>query len=64
MFFASVLGIYNERFANTLLNSGFFENLSKSVNKTWEVKYQQNVTEYFNQSLLQNIARPVVRMLR
>ncbi|RMX39595.1 hypothetical protein pdam_00004022, partial [Pocillopora damicornis] len=57
-------GIYKQPFANILLNSGFFASLSKSVNDTWEEKHQENVKEFFKQSLENNIAKPVVRMLR
>lgn len=57
-------GIYDEPFAKALFHSGFFEHLSDSENKTWKELYVLNVTMYFNRSLLQNIARPVVRMLK
>lgn len=62
--FSPLKGIYKQPFANTLLNSGFFASLSKSVNDTWEEKHQENVKEFFKQSLENNIAKPVVRMLR
>lgn len=57
-------GIYDESFANNLLHSGFFEHLSEFENKTWKELYLLNVTSYFNRSLVQNIARPLVRILR
>lgn len=57
-------GIYDEPFAKVLLNSGFFEHLSDSVNKTWKEIHLVDVTAFFNRSLIQNIARPLVRILR
>ena len=47
-----------------LNDSSFFEDLSKSVNDTWKERFQQNVTMYFKQSLIDNIAKAAIRMLK
>ena len=62
--FDFLLGIYDEAFAVTLMNSSFFDQLSDSDNKTWKELYILNVTSYFNRSLIGNIAQPILKMLR
>lgn len=63
--FLCLLGIYDQEFAKLLNNdSRFFEDLSKSVNDTWKERFEQNVTTYFQQSLIDNIARAAIRMLK
>jgi len=57
-------GIYDQKFAKVLNDSSFFEDLSKSVNDTWKERFQQNVTMYFKQSLIDNIAKAAIRMLK
>ncbi|XP_078384992.1 uncharacterized protein LOC144667449 [Oculina patagonica] len=58
-------GIYDEPFAKVLLvNSTFFEDLPKSVNDTWKENTQRNVTTYFKESLIENIANASIRMLK
>lgn len=56
--------IFDEPFAKTLLNSSYFEHLSKTVNDSWKEVFLMNVTEYFRWSLVQNIAKAAVHMLR
>ena len=62
--FTSILGIYDESFAKKLLNSSYFEHLSKSVNDTWKELFLLNVTEFFKRALIQDIAGGAVKMLR
>lgn len=62
--FDFLLGIYDEAFAVTLMNSSFFDQLSDSDNKMWKELYILNVTSYFNRSLIGNIAQPILKMLR
>lgn len=64
LFCLCLLGIYDEKFTEVLLNSSFFEDLPKSVNDTWKERFQQNVTMYFKQSLIENIAKAAIRMLK
>lgn len=56
--------IYDEPFAKILLNTSYFEHLSKRVNDSWKEVFLMNVTEYFRWSLVHNIAKAVVHMLR
>ncbi|XP_067024148.1 uncharacterized protein [Acropora muricata] len=57
-------GIYDEPLAKVLLHSGFFEHLSDSDNKTWKEIHLVDVTPFFNRSLVQDIAKPLVNLLR
>ena len=63
-FFLFFLGIYDEPLAKVLLHSGFFEHLSDSDNKTWKEIHLVDVTPFFNRSLVQDIAKPLVNLLR
>lgn len=56
-------GIYDEQFAKVLLQSGFFEHLSEDDNKTWKEIHLLDVTPFFNRSLVQNIAKPLLNLL-
>ena len=64
IFLLCLSGIYDQKFAKVLNDSSFFEDLSKSVNDTWKERFQQNVTMYFKQSLIDNIAKAAIRMLK
>ena len=47
-----------------MFKSGFFQHLSATDNKTWEEVYEEDVEQYFINSLVDYVGTPIYRILK